>query len=411
MATTKTTSKTTVWTNDTDKNYSSGLFDSNKYDVKTYDPKTSKVGSGDIVLGGPSAIGGIPDSALNGAERISGADRGGTYSAAVDYLGLNKSPKVISTGGVTSDSVFDEGLITRMLGNLDASGQARLAQMQRAREGIIEGYNRDAEKAKPEYQALRNRTNYQSAKDTKATKEMNAANGVYSSGYNVTDMVRLQTENQGNLADIDRQERQMLDDVNFKIKELQENGVKEDDVVLKDLQTQKDQLELSILDRIQAQNNFNAQLQMQNQQFNYGVYRDQQEDTKYYDATNYDRNRDTVLDNRWKTEFDYQKQMDEWDRAWKEKVYNDSKSGSGSGSSGSGTPGSSGTKEEIQSYAYNEFMGALEQGKGEAWLTTMKNQIIGNSALGIKIYDDMKKRVDEWKKAHFREIVVDPLFK
>jgi hypothetical protein len=41
----------------------------------------------------------------------------------------------------------------------------------------------------------------------------------------------------------------------------------------------------------------------------------------------------------------------------------------------------------------------------------MKNQIIGNSALGIKIYDDMKKRVDEWKKAHFREIVVDPLFK
>lgn len=249
-------------------------------EVRRYDPNTTTLTKNDVLFGTPEAVN------TNGATVYKGADRYASANLMTDYANANVP---------ASTNVFTEDLLNKMMGNIDAAGQARLAQQRAARDTVIQGYQRDAEKAKPQYQLARDQANYQAKVGADATDERNARLGLFDSGRNISDQLKLETIRQANLKGITSEERNYLNDIDWKIKRLQEEGIAADDAILADLQTQKDQLMLSIYDRMQSQQNADRS-------YNYQVGRDAILDSRYADETAYNRGRDAISDERYNIE-------------------------------------------------------------------------------------------------------------
>lgn len=170
----------------------------------------------------------------------------------------------------------------------DQMKEAQLAAARAAREKAIGNINYQKSLVAPQYQASRNQADVVNAQNVQKLREMMAANGLQSSGENVTASVGLQSARQKSLNDLNLQEQETLNDYDRQIADL--NNPADEQALIANIEAQ----------RAQA----------------------------LYDAGNkaeefqYQKDRDKVSDSQWQQSFDFQKAQFKSEEEWRKYTFN-----------------------------------------------------------------------------------------
>lgn len=97
---------------------------------------------------------------------------------------------------------------------------AQLAYLKASRDKAIGGINQQRAEMTPQYQGMRNQSDIAAQQGAQKLREIMAANGLSSSGENVTANVGLQTQRQQNLNSLNLQEQQQNNDFDRRIADL-----------------------------------------------------------------------------------------------------------------------------------------------------------------------------------------------
>lgn len=135
----------------------------------------SKVGAGDIVLGGSGATGGIADNKLNGAIRLAGLDRGATAQAANTYLSNLQ-------GQQSQPVVYDPTNDIKAMAA--AQKQAALAGLQKSRDQSLSDISAAKAQIEPAFYTQRNNASTDSQIAARNFAEYMAQHGQNSTGAN-----------------------------------------------------------------------------------------------------------------------------------------------------------------------------------------------------------------------------------
>lgn len=147
--------------------------------------------SNDVVVGGTGAVGGVTNS--GNAIRLAGSDRTGTASAISNYANSLNQP-VQASGPNISSMIQSQS---------DSNKAAAAAQLQKARDLAVSGYNTQINGLEGTYQPLRNAQDFQGAKAVNATNEQMANMGITNSGDAVTAQIQNRVGNENALNALD----------------------------------------------------------------------------------------------------------------------------------------------------------------------------------------------------------------
>lgn len=188
--------------------------------------------------------------------------------------------------------------------------EAQLAALRGQKEKAIGEINQQKSQVAPQYQQMRNQTDATNLQNVQKLREVMAANGLNSTGENVTANVALNNERVNSLNQLNLQEQQTVDDLNRRISDL--NNPAEEQALIAALEAERSR---TLYD---AYNN--------SQQMGYQQLRDRIADNRYQQEFDYNKSRDERnfdyqkgLDDR---NFEYQKQINAQEKAWREYTYN-----------------------------------------------------------------------------------------
>lgn len=194
---------------------------------------------------------------------------------------------------------------------------SQLAQMKASRDKAVGEINQQKANTAPAYQQARNQADVVNAQNVKRLREMMAANGLTSSGENVSAQVAQNNQRQANLNALNLQEQQTIDDYNRRITDL--------------MNPANEQALIAALEAERSKALYDAYMNAQT--FGYQQYRDAISDNRYTDETAYSRFMDTLNQRNYLDERNYQRQYQEArdkvadqqyaaEKAWREYTYN-----------------------------------------------------------------------------------------
>jgi hypothetical protein len=178
----------------------------------TYTNNPSEVSSGDLVLGGAGATGGVADNKLNGATRLYGNDRAGTAAAIQGFIQSKQTP---------SSNVDIASMIQQQAAQATA---AKLAAIQKAKEQAINGYNEQIASTPAQYQPLRNQAAVNKETSLLANKEQMASTGRFFSGDNLTEQGKINNQFAGDVNSANMQQQAFIDKLKNAIAQVNENS-------------------------------------------------------------------------------------------------------------------------------------------------------------------------------------------
>lgn len=188
------------------------------------------------------------------------------------------------------------------------------------RNALTGSINNQKAKVAPKYQGLRNQSDVVNMQNVKRLREVMAANGLGSSGENVSANVSLNNARQNSLNSLNLQQQETLNDYDAQIAQ-----------ITAQIEAQKAQALMNAYNRAQ--------------EIGYQRMRDSVSDNRYADETAYDRGRDTVGDTRYQKEWDYNVGRDvigdqRYDKEWNYQVQQDKLANARRNNPGGGTPSS-----------------------------------------------------------------------
>lgn len=236
------------------------------------------------------------------------------------------TPKNATTNTVTTPSqpAFDQAAYLKQQQDAvnsmyDQIQQQQIAALQAQKQKAVNDVNYQKEKVAPQYQGMRNQADVVNLQNSKRLQELMASRGLGSSGENVTATVNMNNARQKSLNDLNLQEQQTINDFDHQITQindpsdiqaliaqlgqqraqsLYDAGIRADD---RGYQVGRD----SVADNQWLQQ-FNYNKNIDDRNYNYQVGRDKVSDKQWNDQFNYQKGRDKVADSQWQKQFDAQ---------------------------------------------------------------------------------------------------------
>jgi hypothetical protein len=169
-----------------------------------------------------------------------------------------------------------QGYLDNINSMYDKQKESQLAQFKARRDQAVGQINQQKAELKPMYADKRNQADVVNAQNVSKLRELMAAQGLTSSGENVTSQVALGSARQGALNQLNTQEQQQVNDFDRRISDINNPA---------------------------EEQSFVAQLEAERA-------RALADAERYSDESSYGRYRDSIGDNRWREQFDYGKQRD-----------------------------------------------------------------------------------------------------
>ncbi len=170
----------------------------------------------------------------------------------------------------------------------DQQKTSQLQQLQAQRDKAVGQINQQKSQVAPAYQQARNQTDAVNLQNVQRLREAMASAGLTASGENVTAQVAQNNQRQANLNSLNLQEQQTIDDLNRRITDL--NNPADENAMMAALEAERMK---ALLD---------TSLQT--------------------DQIAYNRGRDTISDQRYWNDWNYNKEKDQSEKAWREYVFN-----------------------------------------------------------------------------------------
>jgi hypothetical protein len=170
----------------------------------------------------------------------------------------------------------------------DKQQQALTERFNAQRDRAVGQINQQKSELAPQYASLRNQTDVVNSQNVARLRELMASQGLSGSGENVTSQVALGSARQGALNQLNAQEQQQRNDYDRRIADA--NNPSELNALMAQLEAERARAML--------------------------------EGESRTDELAYQRERDSVMDERWKTQFEYGKQQDAQEKAWRQYTYN-----------------------------------------------------------------------------------------
>jgi len=303
-------------------------------DVRLYEPGT-QLKSGDYYLGGASGIN------LNGATALTGADRYETNSLFNSEVYKNDYASKLAAAQNQIAQAEAEAKRQALLGAYQSNKQTLNSQQSTVGNNyssLINQLNTTKQAQLPQYQDQRDQTSAEAAAQLRRTQALNALTGKFHSGTNRSQMSDVGLARSKALGNINQAQNQF------------ETGI-------------TNQMSEADAQRVAALNDIAEKLSLVKQQYNSGTLslENQLASTEAANASKamadamvwaekVERQR---LDDSYRQEqFDYEKSLNEWEKAFKEREYEDNlainraqlAASLAKGSGGSGGSGSSGSK-------------------------------------------------------------------
>lgn len=233
----------------------------------------------------------------------------------------------------------------------DNQTAARTAQFNAQRDKALGLVNQQKAEIIPQYASKRNQTDVVSAQNVNRLREMMAAQGIASSGENVTANVGLQSARQGALSNLNLQEQQTNNDFNRQITDI--NDPSQLNAMLAELNAQRSQALMQAGNRADemaysrerdsvGDSRYADETQygrgQDTKQWDYQTGRDSVNDGRYTDETQYGRGRDSLNDKRYADEMAYKRQQDAIVNRYRGSSGGGGGSSYGSGGGGYSTP-------------------------------------------------------------------------
>lgn len=205
--------------------------------------------------------------------------------------------------------------------------ESQMQQLQAQRDKAIGQINQQKAQVAPQYQQMRNQTDAVNQQNVQRLREVMANAGLTASGENVSANAAMNNQRVNSLNQLNLQEQNTIDDLDRRIADL--NNPAEEQAMLNAIEAERARAMYDAYNR--------------SEDVGYGRYRDSVLDNRYQSEFDYQKGRDARRDaewessqkwdrGRWQEEFDYQKQRDarrdaEWEsttkdeRAWRKYTY------------------------------------------------------------------------------------------
>lgn len=390
----------------------------------------------DVVLGGTGAVGGIAGDA-GSAVRLWGQDAEGTrqsierWARPLSYVDqVNNAINQVQTDRApipTYNGAEDINTINTMYQQQQEAIQTRLRGQT---ETGVANLNRQAELARPQYQQARNQVDVIHAQEQRKLNENLASQGLAKAGRSLTSNAILGASRVNQIGALTGQEQRMVDEANFQIQQLRNQGATEENAQILELNAKKNEAILNAKQRdfdrqlqtfqaSEARSQQDLQNMMQGIQFAYGVSKDQAQELFQREQFDYTKAQD-LADKLFKeAQFNWQKDVTKIDQAFREKQYTAEQAqiakdnafrekqfaeqkaarvsslakSSGSSSSSSGAKA---TSADVANRMWSQFYQAQEKGVGATWLAQNRANILNSGVSNANtLYQQMNDMAED----------------
>lgn len=218
---------------------------------------------------------------------------------------------------------YAKGMTDQVNAMYNAQKQAQLQQFYNQRDKAVGQINQQKAELEPMYAGKRNQADVVSNQNMMALKEQMAAQGLQSSGENVTATVGANNARLGALAELNMQQQQQTNDLDRRIADINDPG--EEMAITNAIEAQRMQalydagIRADEVGYQRGRDLIGDQRYADETKYNRG--RDTISDKRYADETKYSRGRDKVGDNQWNQQFQYGKSQDKLAEAWRQKEW------------------------------------------------------------------------------------------